>query len=197
MIVVKLLYKFFHFFCRVWDVFASLFKRALLGKCGKNVRICRGCKFSWENVFIGNDVFINENARFICTKAKIIIGDHVMFGPNVTVITGGHRLDLIGRLMISIGNDEKSPEDDQDIVFKGDNWIGANSIILKGVTIGVGSVVAAGAVVTHDVPDYAIVGGVPAHVIRFRFSSDEIETHKNLLKKEEKHNSLLGIHNTR
>ncbi len=71
--------------------------------------------------------------------------------------------------MKSIGDDEKLPENDQDIILEGDNWIGANAIILKGVTIGYGSIVAAGAVVTKSVPPYSIVGGVPAKVIKPRF----------------------------
>ena len=105
----------------------------------------------------------------MCTRAKIIFGDHVMTGPGVTMITGGHRIDIPGRPMKSIHNNEKLPENDQDIILNGDNWIGANSIILRGVTIGEGAVVAAGAVVTNDVPPYSIVGGVPARVLKRRF----------------------------
>lgn len=70
--------------------------------------------------------------------------------------------------MIAVTDKDKLPENDQDVVFEGDNWIGANAIILKGVTVGKGSVISAGAVVTHNVPAYAIVGGVPAKVIRMR-----------------------------
>ena len=95
-------------------------------------------------------------------------GDDVMFGPGVTVITGDHRTDILDRPMITVTDSEKSPDNDKDVVFEGDNWVGANAIILKGVTVGKGSVVSAGAVVTHDVPPYAIVGGVPAKVIRMR-----------------------------
>ena len=65
---------------------------------------------------------------------------------------------------------EKLPENDQDVVFEGDNWIGANVTILKGVTIGEGAVIAAGSVVNKVVPSYSVVGGVPARVIRMRFT---------------------------
>ena len=101
----------------------------------------------------------------------------------VTVITGGHRTDIVGRYMITVKDNEKRPEDDRDIIFEGDNWIGANSTILRGVTVGEGSIIAAGAVVTKDVPPYSIVGGVPAKVIKMRFTEEQIVEHKKLLGK--------------
>ena len=104
-----------------------------------------------------------------------------MIGPGTTCITGGHRTDIIGRTMISVTNSEKRPEDDRDIVFEGDNWIGANTTILRGVTVGRGAVIAAGAVVTKDVPPFSIVGGVPARVIKMRFPDDLIQAHLDAL----------------
>lgn len=104
-----------------------------------------------------------------------------MFGPHVFMITGGHRYDIIGRYMSSIKENEKLEENDRPIIVEGDNWIGANSIVLKGVTIGEGSIIAAGSVVTKDVPPYSIVGGVPARVIKMRFNDEEIKKHKELL----------------
>jgi acetyltransferase-like isoleucine patch superfamily enzyme len=156
-------------------------KKAMFKKCGKNVIIGRGADMTYRNISIGNDVGIGPNAMFMCTRAEIKIGDHVMFGPHVFMITGGHRMDMIGRYMKSIRNDEKLPENDQDIIIEGDNWIGANSIILRGVTIGRGAVVAAGAVVTHDVPRYSVVAGMPAKVIKMRFKIEEINEHERLL----------------
>ena len=159
-------------------------KKSALGGCGKNVTLGRRLRMSGsKNLFVGNNVSIGEDARFMCTLAKIHVGDNVMFGPGVTCITGGHRTDIIGRYMISVTNNEKRPEDDRDITFEGDNWIGANVTILCGVTIGEGAVVAAGAVVTKDVPPYSIVGGVPAKVIKMRFTEEEITEHKRLLQK--------------
>lgn len=87
--------------------------------------------------------------------------------------------------MTTVTDNEKLPDNDKDVVFEGDNWIGANAIILKGVTVGKGSVVSAGAVVTHDVPPYAIVGGVPAKVIKYRFSNDEVAEHTELFEKDD------------
>lgn len=67
-----------------------------------------------KNLRIGNDVSIGERATIMCTRAKVRIGDHVMFGPNVTIITGGHGTDLVGRYMTTVTNAEKRPEDDRE-----------------------------------------------------------------------------------
>ena len=91
-----------------------------------------------------------------------------MFAPAVTVITGGHRTDIVDKYMDEIREEEKRPQDDQDVVFEGDNWIGANAIILKGVTIGRGAVIAAGAIVSKDVAPYTVVGSQVAKEIRKR-----------------------------
>ena len=147
-------------------------KKTSVGAHGKSVHFGRYVRFfGINNVFLGSDVSLGERNILMCTRAKIKIGDHVMTGPGVTMITGGHRMDIIGRPMTSITDKEKLPENDKDIILEGDNWIGANAIILKGVTIGEGAVVAAGAVVTKDVPKFSIVGGVPAKVIRMRFEA--------------------------
>ena len=119
----------------------------------------------------------------MCKNAPVILGDNIMFGPGVMMITGDHRTDVIGKYMIEVTEAEKLPENDAPIVIEGDNWIGANVTILKGVTIHEGAVVAAGAVVTKDVPAYAIVGGVPAKVLRCRFTEDELKQHLELLQK--------------
>lgn len=181
--MLKAIYKFANLFPRAWNkLITAPMKKKMMNRCGKNVSLGRGFDVSgWENVFTGNDVAIGEKCMFLTTRAKIIIGDHVMFGPQVSVVTGNHITDIPGRYMTSFTDAEKRPEDDQDVIFEGDNWIGANSTILKGVTIGYGAVVAAGAVVSKDVPPFSYVGGVPAKVIRMRF--DE-ETVKELLQKK-------------
>lgn len=150
-----------------------LIKRSF-AKCGENVRISQGCSFSGnENIYIGKNVVLGSGLEVLSTRAKLIIGNDVMFGPNVTIITGNHRIDIPGRTMISITNKEKLPENDQDIILEGDNWIGAGSIILKGVTIGYGAV-AAGSIVTKDVPPFSCVAGVPAKILSMRFDDNTI-----------------------
>ena len=163
----------YSFFCKIKKGCRKVFVEPLLkrtfGFCGKNVHIPKGCDFSGgKNISVGNNVFFGLNNTILSAKAKLIIKDNVMFGPNVTVITGDHRIDILDRPMCSITDDEKLPENDQDVVIEEDVWVGAGATILKGVTIGNGSVVAAGALVKKDVPPYAVVGGVPAKIIKMR-----------------------------
>ena len=167
----------------LWNkFFISKWKCLMLASAGRNVAFGRRVRIdSWQNVHVGNDVSFGTDCMFICTRAKVIIGDHVMFAPNVTVITGSHRSDIVGKYMKSITNEEKKPDNDKDIIFEGDNWIGAHSIILRGVTIGEGAIIMAGSVVTKDVPAYAVYGGVPAHLVKMRFDENTIIRHKELV----------------
>ena len=100
------------------------------------------------------------------TRAKVLIGNDVMFGPGVSIITGNHRTDVQGRTMRSIGDSEKLPENDQDVVIEDDCWLGGGVIVLAGVTIGKGSVIGAGSIVTKDIPPYSVAVGNPCKVMR-------------------------------
>lgn len=95
------------------------------------------------------------------------IGDNVMMGPDCHIFTAFHNFDRVDIPMIQQGYSERRP-----VTIGNDVWIGIRCIIMPGVTIGNGCVIGAGAVVTHDVPDYAVVGGVPAKVIRYRKCSE-------------------------
>ena len=145
--------------------------------CGKRVYIGRNSSFTPHSVSVGNNVSLGINTLIMSTRAKVTIGDDVMFGPGVTIITGDHNISHVGRTMISVTDEEKAPEDDQDVIIENDVWIGANVTILKGVTVGTGSVVAAGSVVTKSVPPYQIWGGVPARYLKDRFTDDELKIH--------------------
>lgn len=122
----------------------------------------------------------------LATQSAIRLGDHVMFGPEVVVLGGNHRIDFRGRFMNAVTEAEKRPQDDRDVIIEDDVWVGCRAIILHGVTVGRGAVIAAGAVVTKSVPPYAIVGGVPAKVIRFRWDVDGILEHEQVLYPSEK-----------
>ncbi|MCI1245327.1 MAG: acetyltransferase [Bacilli bacterium] len=167
-----------------WKFFREPVIRHSVGKLGKDVHFSKGFSVAGiKNIELGNHVFIGNNCTMLTTRAKICIGDGVMFGPNVAVVTGNHKINVIGKPMYQVSDSEKSSVDDEDVVFDGDNWIGANVLILKGVHVGMGSVIAAGAVVTKDVAPYSVVGGIPAHLIKMRFSKEEQIKHEYLLSK--------------
>ena len=160
-------------------IYIPKFKRRML-YCGEDVNFSPADSvFTFESMYVGNHVSIGYHADFVATRSKIIIGDHVVFGPHVSIRGGDHRYDIPGRYIDTIKDEDKLPQNDADVVFEGDNWIGMNSTILKGVTIGFGSVVAAGSVVNKSTPPYSIVGGVPAKVLRMRFTEDEIKMHES------------------
>lgn len=135
-------------------------------------------QFTYNNIELGNHVSIGDCADFISTRSKIIIGDHVIFAPKVSMRGGDHRIDIVGRFIDTVCDHEKLPENDLDIKLEGDNWIGMNVTILKGVTIGRGSVVGAGSVVTKDLPPYCVCAGVPCRAIKRRFSNEQIVEHE-------------------
>lgn len=146
--------------------------------------------FYYKNIFLGNDVFIGKCASFIASISRIEIGNKVLFGPNVTIRGGNHSTHIIGKLMADYTLEDKLKIDDEPVIIDEDVWIGTGAIILKGVHIGRGAIVAAGAVVTKDVPPYAIVGGVPAKIIKYRWNIEEIRQHEEILYQFEKRYSL-------
>jgi len=105
---------------------------------------------------VGRNVFINQNCTFY-DLGGLDIADDVMIGPNVSIITSGHPMEPSQR---------RSGVVAKPIVIGKNVWIAAGATIIGGVTIGENSVVAAGSVVTHDVPPNTLVGGNPARVIR-------------------------------
>ncbi|QVN17707.1 sugar O-acetyltransferase [Burkholderia pyrrocinia] len=105
---------------------------------------------------IGRNVFVNQNCTFY-DLGGLAIGDDVMIGPNVSLITSGHPVEPSRRRDFVVA---------KPIVIERNVWIGAGATIIGGVTVGEHSVVAAGAVVTKDVPPNTLVGGNPATVIR-------------------------------
>lgn len=169
-------------FKRIYNkIYIPIYKKRM-GACGEYVYFSPfNSVLDYQNLYIGNHVSIGYNADFVASRSKIIINDHVVFGPHVSIRGGDHRVDLVGRFVDTVRDDEKKTENDQDIIFEGDNWIGMNTTILKGVRIGRGCIVAAGAVVTRDTPPYSIVGGVPAKVLKMRFSSEQIIAHEKAL----------------
>ena len=165
-----------------YDKLLAVFYKGAMMYCGKHVYLRpSGSDFKglW-NMSVGDYTSIPKGSVFYCTEASLTIGKKVIFGPHPTIITGDHRIDVVGKYIMD--SKEKLPENDAPVVIEDDVWIGANVTILKGVTIGRGSVVAAGAVVTKSCPPYSIIGGVPAKVLKMRFSAEAIKIHEKLLK---------------
>ena len=122
---------------------------------------------------IGGRCFIGEKTR-IWASSKIEIGNNVLISHNVHIIdTNVHELNYIERAkgfveIIYKGHPKLRPNIEDSPIIIGDNvWINFNSIILKGVTIGEGAIIAAGSLVTKDVPPFALVGGNPAKFIKY------------------------------
>lgn len=125
----------------------------------------KGLKVNYRSSFSGK-IFFGKNCNFngmnVVGGGKVVFGDNFHSGSNCIIITQNHNYDT----------GEAIPYDDSLIlkeIFIGDNvWFGSNIIVTGNITIGEGAIVAAGAVVVKDVPPYAIVGGNPAKIIKYR-----------------------------
>lgn len=133
--------------------------KMMLKSCGKKVNIEKNAMFS-SKVSLGDYSGIGINAKIYgaCT-----IGNHVMMGTDVVIITRNHKHDRTDIPMMHQGFEEERP-----VTIGNDVWIGDRVIIMPGVHIGDGCIIAAGAVVTRDIPAYSIAGGIPAKVIKSR-----------------------------
>ena len=134
--------------------------------------------FDIENVKVGKYTYGGISVSNDVKDAKLVIGNFCSIAENVHFMLGSeHALNHISTYPFQVyfmGADREAISKG-DIIVKDDVWIGRNALIMSGVNIGQGAVIAAGAVVTKDVPPYAIVGGVPARVIRYRFGQEIIE----------------------
>lgn len=129
------------------------------GSCGSNALFITFSKFFVpQNIFVGNNVFINQQCIF-AAEEKITIDDNVKIGFRCMFITSNNEIYLDE-------NDHTRIHYSEPIHIEKDVWIGSGAVILPGVTVGEGSVVAAGAVVTKDVPARTLVGEVPARIIK-------------------------------
>lgn len=130
-----------------------------LGSCGKNPLFITFSKFFIpRNIHVGNNVFINQQCIFVGGE-KITVEDNVQIGFRCMFITSNYEahFNTIKKKRVQYF---------EPIVIEKNVWIGSGAIILPGVTVGRGSVVAAGAVVTKDVPPLSLVGEVPARLIK-------------------------------
>lgn len=172
-------------------------------KCGRGVKLYGSCSFEGKNyidshvrlksVTMGLASYVGRNTIF----TKVRIGRYCSIGPNVTVIVGKHPTNdfvsthpLFYSLTPPVGESYVSKqkfcekaligEDNVHCIIGNDVWIGDGVSILEGITVGNGAIIAANAMVVKDVPPYAIVGGNPAKLIRYRFSEEQIQKLENL-----------------
>jgi acetyltransferase-like isoleucine patch superfamily enzyme len=118
-------------------------------RCGRNIRL-------------GKHSHINQYCCvWASANSKIVLGDNLLMGPGAKIFSSNHGSE-IGMPM------NVQPAVEKDIIIGNDVWIGANSVIVAGVTIGDGAIIAAGSVVTRDVPAWTIVGGVPVKHLKHR-----------------------------
>jgi acetyltransferase-like isoleucine patch superfamily enzyme len=141
--------------------------------------------FDLDRVSVGNFSYGELTIRVWANKeGHLTVGNCVSIAQGVLFILGGiHRSDCISTYPfgVELNGGIADPRDpthhditNGPIIVQDDVWIGTNAIVLSGVTIGQGAIVAAGSVVAKDIPPYAIAGGVPARVLRYRFSEHVI-----------------------
>jgi acetyltransferase-like isoleucine patch superfamily enzyme len=143
--------------------------------CGDNVTIgayasIMPSSYYGRNIGVGLTIGNNSNIgrySYIGCSGRITIGNNVMMGPRVGLFAENHRFDDASRPMRDQGVQREF------ITIEDDCWLASSSTVTAGVTIGTGSIVAAGSVVTSDVPPYSIVAGSPARVIRRRIEQDK------------------------
>lgn len=155
---------------------------------GENSTFGRGTIFWAPNhITIRNNVYIG---KYCTMQADIEMGNNIVIGNNVGLI-GKYDHDY-SKIGVNIkdapwigGNNYDFKGKGQKIIIDDDVWIGYSSIVFTGIHINRGAIIAAGSVVTHDVPPYAIVAGNPARVKGYRFSEENIKEHEKKLYKEE------------
>ncbi len=166
---------------KAWDRILMYVFRSLFAECGKNVRFYpTKSDIYYKTIHTGNDVYIGPGALFLATLSHISIGNKVLFGPKVSIIGGNHASHIVGKFLYDYTPADKLSLNDLPVVIEDDVWVGTGAIILHGVRIGRGAIVAAGAVVTQDVQPYAIVGGVPAKLLKYRWTLADIQKHEEL-----------------
>lgn len=141
---------------RFWTV------KLVFNQTGKNVNVDKGAYFgTGKDIIIGNDSGIGRNCR---VPSDTIIGNNVMMAEDVLIYNYNHKYDDITIPMNKQGRGKKS-----NLTINDDVWVGARVIVLPSVDhIGKGVIIGAGAVITKNIPDYAIVGGNPAKVLKYR-----------------------------
>lgn len=154
---------------RIWNSSSNVGNISIGSNC-----LIAGTLLVWQNcgkIIIGDYSFVGENSR-IYSAINIKIGDRVQIAHGCNIFDNNiHSLNAKERHLEYIQNITKGvsklyPLKEKEVVIKNDAWLGANVIILKGVTIGEGAIIGAGSVVTTDVPDFCVFAGNPAKFVK-------------------------------
>ena len=153
---------------RIWRIIT--FRKGIYADVGKGNKFCSGV-FAHEMSTIGKYNYIGTGT--LITNAEI--GNYCSIASGVKIGGAEHSISYITTYNGISGKNTQYDMFTKKSVIGNDVWIGANAVILQGVTIGTGAVIGAGAIVNKDVPDYAIAVGVPARIIRYRFDENKIQ----------------------
>ena len=175
----------------------------------KNYFLCNSSKFGYygtdvnmippitisnpENVYLYGNNGLN-NATILTTNAKFIMMPNSGAASGLKVVTGNHAR-IIGVPYRCITEDMKPKGLDNDVIVEEDVWMGINVTLLSGVNIGRGTTIAAGAVVSRSMPPYCICGGVPARVIKFYWTIEQIMEHESKIYPEDKRYTREELNN--
>ena len=157
------------------------FAKSWRNKNPHNLTVAGDKEFPIEVVQVGNGSYgmLHIQSLFEQAGEKLTIGNFVSIAPGVQFLLGvNHQINTLTTYPLYSRLIEPSNKDalnNGPIIIEDEVWLGTDAIIMSGVTIGKGAMIAAGAVVTKDVPPYAIVGGVPAKLIRYKFSEEIID----------------------
>ena len=147
------------------------YMKRVFAECGDNCYIELPFRANWggHHVHFGNNVYVNFNGVFV-DDGHIYVDDNVLIGPNVTLVTAAHPIDPDLR--------RKTYQFNKDIHIEENVWIGANVVVLPGVTIGKNSIIGAGSIVTRNIPSDVVAFGAPARVHRKITDADRIDIKK-------------------
>lgn len=168
----------------IYRFFRKIYRKIQWKKKNKHNYVTLKNYANYKRVIVGKKSYGIVDALFHSNSGeKLYIGNFCSIAPNVLfIVASDHNYRDVSTypFKVMIKGDKYEALSKGDIVLKDDVWIGANSIILSGITINQGAIVAAGSVVTKDIPPYAIVGGNPAKIIKYRFSQKIIEKLLNI-----------------
>lgn len=141
--------------------FRSYLCKFIFKQVGKNIVIKHGAYFGkGSNIIMGHHSQLGIDCK---VEEDLIIGDYVLMGPDIIIFSSEHEFSSLQVPIMFQGAKEKKP-----VIIGNDVWIGARVIIMPGVKIGNHCIIGANSVVTKDIPNYAIVAGSPAKIIKYR-----------------------------